>query len=188
MRHKLKKGRLNRFTSWRKATVAGTIRNLMNCGRIKTTKGIAAAVRPEAEKMITLAKENTLAAKRRAYRVLCCHKLVSRLFGEIGPLFKDVQGGYCRILNLGRRRGDNAEVVLLELTRLPKGREIPPAKRSAAKKETAVVDTEAVKEGPKPRTPRKDKPRPPAEERKPGGRKMLGGIKGMFNKKDKSTP
>ncbi|MFA5430930.1 MAG: 50S ribosomal protein L17 [Candidatus Omnitrophota bacterium] len=188
MRHKLKKGRLNRFTSWRKATVAGTIRNLINCGRIKTTKAIAAAVRPEAEKMITLAKENTLAAKRRAYRVLCSHELVSRLFGEIGPLFKDVQGGYCRILRLGNRRGDNAEIVLLEFTRLPKGKDLPALKRPASKKQTPVIEAEKVKEEPKAQPPKKTRQHPAAEEVKPGGKKILGGIKGIFNKKDKPTP
>jgi large subunit ribosomal protein L17 len=190
MRHKVKKGHLNRFTSWRRATVTSTIRNLINCGRIKTTKAIAAAVRPEAEKMVTLAKQNTLAAKRRAYRTLCCHKLVAQLFGEIGPLFKDVQGGYCRILKLGTRRGDNAEVVLLEFTRLPKGKEKPAAMHSAVKKEAPVIDAETVKEetpGVVPSQPHKKTRQYPPEDHK-SGKKFLGGIKGIFNKKDKPTP
>jgi len=190
MRHKVRRGHLNRFTSWRKATVSSPVRNLINCGRIKTTKAIAAAIRPEAEKMVTLAKQGTLAAKRRAYRTLCCHKLVAKLFGEIGPLFKDVQGGYCRILNLGNRRGDNAEIVLLEFTRLPKGKEKPAVKHSAVKKESAVIDAETVKEesagAAQPKPQKKTRQYLPEDQK--SGKKFLGGIKGIFNKKDKPTP
>ena len=116
MRHKIAGKTLNRKTSHRKATVRDIAKAALIHDRIKTTKVKAKEARKLVDKLITLGKKGTLAEKRRAFAILCDHKLVSNLFNETSPRFKDRQGGYTRIIKIGNRRGDNAEVVLLELT------------------------------------------------------------------------
>jgi len=120
MRHAKTKYKLNRFSSWRKATVLSLARNVLNYQSIKTTLARARASRPIVEKLISLAKKNTLAAKREAYQLLSDHKLVSLLFKEIGPRFANRTGGYTRIINFAKRRGDDARLVILELTEIKK--------------------------------------------------------------------
>ena len=116
MRHKIAGKTLNRKTSHRKATVRDLAKATLIHQRIKTTKVKAKEGRKLVDKLITLGKKGTLAEKRRAFAILCDHKLVSNLFNEISPRFKERNGGYTRIIKIGNRRGDNAEVVLLELT------------------------------------------------------------------------
>lgn len=120
MRHKQKRHQLNRFTSWHKATLISMLKNLLKYQSIKTTKGKALAVRPLVEKIITLSKENSLANKRQAYKILGEHSLVSQLFNETGPRFVNRTSGFVRVLNLGSRRGDGADLVVLELTEIKK--------------------------------------------------------------------
>ncbi|MCM8763371.1 MAG: 50S ribosomal protein L17, partial [Candidatus Omnitrophica bacterium] len=116
MRHQKSRYQLNRFTSWRKATLVSLAKNLLIHQSIKTTKVKAKAARRLVERLISLGKENTLSAKRRAYQILGEHRLVSLLFNEIASRFGNRNGGYTRILPLGRRRGDNASLVIFELT------------------------------------------------------------------------
>ena len=111
MRHKDKRLQLNRFTSWYKATLASMARSVLIYQSIRTTKTKAMAAKPLVEKLITLAKENTLAAKRRAYAILGDHRLVKVLFNDIGPRFAKRTGGYTRVLSLGNRRGDGAQII-----------------------------------------------------------------------------
>ncbi len=118
MRHGKAKLRLNRFTSWRKATLASLARAMIIHQKIKTTNAKAKAVKPLIEKLISLGKKNSLFAKRQAYRILGDHKLVSLLFNDIAPRFANRIGGYTRILKLGSRRGDNAQLVILALTEI----------------------------------------------------------------------
>ena len=118
MRHKKQRNLLNRFTSWRKSTLYSLARSLLIHQRIRTTLHRAKAVRPLAEKLISLAKLNTLAAKRQAAKILNDHQLVSMLFSDIGPRFAKRQSGYTRIINLGVRRGDDAKLVIFELTEI----------------------------------------------------------------------
>ena len=120
MRHKKYKYELNRFTSWRKATLKSVARSLLIGESIKTTLTKAKAARPLTEELINLAKQGTLIAKRRAYEILCEHKLVKRLFEDIGPRFKERNGGYTRIINFGNRRGDNAKLAIFELVEIKK--------------------------------------------------------------------
>ena len=88
-----------------------------------------------------MAKENTLASKRRAQAVLGEHKLVVRLFDELGPLFAKRSGGFTRLISLGKRRGDNAEMVIFELTEMKKE-----TKKSKKTKEKVLdVKSEEVK-------------------------------------------
>lgn len=181
MRHKKHKYKLNRYSSWRKSTVNGLARNLLIYQRITTTLVRAKAAKPVAEKLISLAKVNTLAAKRDAAKILNDHKLVSLLFRDIGPRFTDRVGGYTRIINLGQRRGDDARLVIFELT------EIKEKKVSKPKKEIEVKP-EVVSEGKPasetkaeaPRVAPKEKEKFPVEKKPP--KKFLGGIRGIFKK------
>lgn len=168
MRHAKARHQLNRFTSWRKATLKSLARNLLIQQSIKTTEARAKAVQPFIEQLITLAKLNTLFAKRRAYTILGDHKLVSLLFSDMAERFNHRVGGYTRILRIGKRRGDNAEMAILELTEIKKKE-----KRKVPKKEEVKVE--------KPQgTPEKPKERPP-QEKKPT-KKFLGGIRSIFKK------
>ena len=103
--------KLGRPTAHRKAM----LRNLLRDGRISTTDCRAKEARREAEKMITLAKRGDLHARRQVLAYVYDEDVVSKLFDEIAPKYADRNGGYTRILKLGPRRGDNAEVVFLEL-------------------------------------------------------------------------
>ena len=118
MRHNKARNQLNRFTSWRKATILSLARSLFIYQRISTTAARAKAVRSTIDKLITMGKQNTLAKKRQAYKLLGDHKLVSMLFNDIAPRFINRQGGYTRLLLLGKRRGDDAQLAILELTEI----------------------------------------------------------------------
>jgi large subunit ribosomal protein L17 len=182
MRHKKKRLQLNRFTSWHKATLKSLARNLFIHQSIKTSRQKAKAVRPLAEKLISLAKRNTLAAKRRAFSILCSHDLVSLIFNEIGPRFVNKNGGYTRIINLDSRRGDNAQVVILELTEIKKKEPRKPKKEKEARPEEAK--TEIMKEKPieekKPEAGIAVKEKPTIA-KKPTKR-FLGGLRKIFRK------
>lgn len=116
MRHARTKYPLNRFSAWRKATVKSLAKNLLKYESMRTTIIRAKSVQPLVENLINDAKTDTLANKRRAFAVLGEHLLVRKLYTEIAPRFKNTNGGYTRIIKLGSRRGDNAEVVIFELT------------------------------------------------------------------------
>ena len=122
MRHRRKGPKLNRTSAHRTAMGANLATALLTHGRIQTTAAKARLARGVAEKAITLGKQNTLHARRQAISLLRNKPISYRLFDEIAPVFKDVQGGYTRVLKLGARQGDAAEMVLLELSR-----EVPPA-------------------------------------------------------------
>ncbi|MFY9402715.1 MAG: 50S ribosomal protein L17 [Candidatus Omnitrophota bacterium] len=171
MRHADKRFKLNRFTSWNKATLNSLARNMIIHQAITTTLVRAKASRPLIERLISLAKKNTLTAKRRAFQVLGSHKLVSKLFNDIGPLFDKRPSGFTRIILLKRRRGDNAQLVLFELTER-KTKE--PKKQKKIKEVTVEPNTEETKA---------QQPREKIEEPKKPTKKFLGGIKKIFKKK-----
>lgn len=117
MRHKIAGNKLGRNSSWRKATVRDIAKATLIQQRIKTTEAKAKEARKLVDKLITLGKKGSLAHKRRAFSILCDHKLVSELFSKIAVRFAQRQGGYTRIIKLAtNRKGDNAKVVFLELT------------------------------------------------------------------------
>jgi len=189
MRHRQSRYQLNRFTSWRRATELSLARNLLIHQSIKTTKIKAKAVRPLVEKLISLGKENSLAAKRRAYDLLRDHSLVSLLFNDIAPRFEKRNGGYTRILSLGLRRGDSAEVVLWELTEIKKKEPKKPRKtkhadEQGAKSTAAGIPEEAPRQqsevAEKYKQEERAKEKPPVT-KKPS-KKFLGGIKNIFKK------
>ena len=100
--------------SGKTATVAALVCGLIEEKRIRTTLPKARQARQLAEKMVTLARTGTLAARRRAVAVLHRRSRVAKLFAEIAPQFEGRHGGYSRIVKLGQRRGDGSEVALLE--------------------------------------------------------------------------
>lgn len=116
MRHRKLKGRLDKNKPERNALFRNIVRGLFISQRVETTVVRAKAARRMAERLITLAKKGDLHARRRAFAILRDEDLVSKLFKEIAPLFKDRLGGYTRIIHSGVRRGDNAKLVILELT------------------------------------------------------------------------
>ena len=107
--------KLGRPTAHRKAMLRNLVTDLLRDGRISTTDCRAKEARREAEKMITLAKRGDLHARSQVLAYVYDEDVVSKLFDEIAPKYADRNGGYTRILKLGPRRGDNAEVVFLEL-------------------------------------------------------------------------
>ena len=107
--------KLGRPTAHRNAMLRGLVTYLLENGQIETTLTRAKEVRSEAEKMITLAKKNTLASRRQALAYITKEDVVSKLFSEIAPKYADRNGGYTQIYKLGPRRGDAAEMAIIEL-------------------------------------------------------------------------
>ena len=107
--------KLGRTTAHRKAMLRGMVTLLLKNGQIETTLTRAKEVRSMAEKMITLGKKNTLASRRAALAYISKEDVVKKLFDEIAPKYKEVNGGYCRIIKTGPRRGDAAEMCIIEL-------------------------------------------------------------------------
>lgn len=97
------------------AMLRAMVTYLLENGKIETTVTRAKEVRPLAEKMITLGKKNTLASKRQALSFITKEDVVKKLFDEIAPKYAERNGGYTRIIRIGVRRGDNAEMAIIEL-------------------------------------------------------------------------
>jgi len=115
LRHRRSGRKLGRDPSHRKALYANLTASLIEHGRIKTTEAKAKEVRPIAEQMITLARRGDIAARRRALAYLRTQEVVHKLFADVGPRMAERPGGYSRIVKLGHRPGDAAEMVYLEL-------------------------------------------------------------------------
>ena len=107
--------KLGRTSDQRKAMLRAMVTFLLENGKIETTVTRAKEVRAMAEKMITLGKRNTLHTKRQALSYITKREVVSKLFDEIAPKYAERNGGYTRIIKVGPRRGDAAEVSVLEL-------------------------------------------------------------------------
>ena len=153
MRHR-KQGRLSGPKALRKAQIRSLIRALFIYEKIKTTTRKAKLVSSKAEELITLAKRQDLHSKRIAYSLLQDHKLVKKLFEDIAIRFKDKPGGYTRLMNLGFRKGDGAEMSLVELTVLKEKEK----KKKPKEKEEATPTSEhkpSLKEAPKKTLPPK---------------------------------
>ncbi len=115
MRHRNDLKKLSRTASHRKAMLANLVSSLFEHKHVRTTTAKAKVARSVADRMITHAKKNTLAAKRLVYSKLRRRDIVKLLFDEIAPKFASRNGGYTRVLKLGRRQGDGAELSILEL-------------------------------------------------------------------------
>jgi large subunit ribosomal protein L17 len=129
MRHRKNREILGRTSSHRKATLAALVNGLIEQKRIKTTLTKAKAARRLADRMVTLGKRSTLAARRRALSALQHKEHVSRLFDEIAPQCADRAGGYTRVVRLGRRKSDSSEMAILEWVDIA-----PPEKKPKSEK------------------------------------------------------
>ena len=183
----------------RAATVRDVAKATLINQRICTTKAKAKEARKLVDRLITLGKKGSLAHRRRAFAILCDHSLVSELFNKTAPRFRERNGGYTRIISLSLRRGDNAQLVYLELTEKDsslvskvKSSAIPKVKDSSVspneiqdvgqvKVEGQVDDTKSPISKPGQAKPSFFKPLP-ADKGKPGKR-IVGGIKKMFQRK-----
>ena len=134
MRHKVDTLKLGRTPAHRNSMLAGQVCSLFANGQIKTTVAKAKAVRSLAERMITLGKKGDLHRHRLAVARLHNKTAVKQLFDEIAPKYQDRNGGYTRIVRLGTRVGDNAEMCLLQLV---EGAAVVAAPAEAPKAETA---------------------------------------------------
>ena len=107
--------KLGRPTDQRMAMLRGLVTSLLESGRVETTLARAKEVRCLADKMITLGKENTLHSRRQALSFVTKKDVVYKLFEEIAPKYAERNGGYTRVLKAGPRRGDGAEMAIIEL-------------------------------------------------------------------------
>ena len=115
MRHRAKGRQLSRTATHRRAMLNNMASSLFEHGRVVTTEAKAKELRPFAEKLITLARRGDLHARRLVERKIKDREVLGRLFSEIGPRFAARPGGYIRILKLGHRPGDGADVARIEL-------------------------------------------------------------------------
>lgn len=115
MPHQIAGRHLNRNSSQRKALFKGLVTQVIQHERIETTEAKAKAVRGDVEKIIGYAKRGDVHSRRLALETIQDKKVVEKLFDKIGPRYKERNGGYTRIIKLGPRKGDAAEMVLLEL-------------------------------------------------------------------------
>lgn len=188
MRHNRKLRKLNRTAAERKALFRALVTALLKRQRITTTIAKAKEARRVAEKIITLGKKADLASQRLIFALLQDRSLVKEICTDIAPRFKNRQGGYTRIIRISnRRKGDNAELVILELT---EQKVIAPVAKKAGKEkkqETAEIKKEEKKphkeepskhEAPKHEAPKHEAPKhAPKEEKRPPVEK---GKKGFF--------
>lgn len=111
MRHRNKKTTLDRKTGPRKALLKGLIANFIIYEKIETTEAKAKAIKPKVEKLITIAKINNLTTRRRLLKELPTKNTVEKVLDVLGPRYKERPGGYTRIVKIGVRKGDGAEMV-----------------------------------------------------------------------------
>ena len=124
--------KLGRASDHRKAMLRGMVTYLFENGKVETTVTRAKEVRSMAEKMITIAKDNSLHSKRQVLAYVTKESVVKKLFDEIAPKYQDVKGGYTRITKTYARRGDAAEMCIIEL--VEKAEEKAEEKKAPAKK------------------------------------------------------
>lgn len=142
--------KLGRPTAHRVAMLRGMVTLLLENGQIETTLARAKEVRSMAEKMITLGKKNTLASRRAALAYITKESVVTKLFTEIAPSYADRNGGYTRILKLGNRRGDAAEMAIVALVKDEKAAQTAPATTA-----TEAPKAEATEAAPAEKAPAK---------------------------------
>jgi large subunit ribosomal protein L17 len=188
MRHAKKRRQLSRFTSWHDATIRSLARNMVIYQSIKTTLTRAKASKQLIEKLVTLGKKNTLFARRQAQKVLSEHRLVNLLFNEIAPRFAKRNSGFTRIIGLGKRRGDDAEMVIFEFTELKVKEAKKPKSAKELKPQAVVEDAQVVEEKTIPEQKKESKAAikdKPFDEKKPQ-KKFMGGLRTIFKKKSDS--
>lgn len=158
MRHAKRSQTLSRPTDQRDALLGSLVRSLVTRDQIRTTHARAKEAQRLADRLVTYGKDGSIHARRKAFQILGDRDLVKRLFGEVAPRFVDCPGGYTRVVRLGTRRGDGAELALLAFSRLPKAilatvkaPEAGPKKGSESEPESAVKTKEETPEETKPK-------------------------------------
>lgn len=141
--------KLGRTTDHRKAMLRGMVTYLFENGKVETTVTRAKEVRAMAEKMITIAKDNSLHARRQVLAYVTKEDVVKNLFDVITPRYADVNGGYTRITKTGARRGDAAEMCIIELVETKAELEAKAAAAKKAAKKPAAKKPAAKKSAPK---------------------------------------
>ena len=128
---------LSRTTAHRRAMSRNMVTSLLRFERITTTKSKALEVRKAAEKLITRSKVDSVHNRREAAKFIQDEKILNKLFTEIGPRMKERNGGYTRVLKLGYRQGDAADMVILELVDYKLEKDAPEEKSAAPAKKAA---------------------------------------------------
>jgi large subunit ribosomal protein L17 len=144
MRHRNAHRKLSRNTSHRRALLRNLVTDLLEHGRLMTTLPKAKEVRPLAEKMITLGKRDSLHARRQVQSYLMRDGIAKSVFDTIAPRFADRKGGYSRIIKLGNRKGDGADLAIIEL--LGSELEVKKAERAEKAKEKSAKKPKEEKE------------------------------------------
>src|SRR5437016_10835452 len=176
MRHQKKTIKLGRTADHRKALLANQVCSLIEHQRIKTTLAKAKAVRPLAEKMVTLGKKGSIHARRTALATLRQKTLVKKLFDDIAPRSTERNGGYTRIVKLGQRKSDSAPMAFIEWVDAAFVEE-KPAEEKKAKLKEAEPNAKLKQPAPKPEelAAKEEEPTPPpTEEPKLKKRKWFG--------------
>jgi large subunit ribosomal protein L17 len=187
MRHQKKVVKLGRTAEHRKALLANQVCSLIQHRRIKTTLARAKAVRPLADRMITLGKNGSLHARRNALTILRHKSAVKKLFDEIAPASADRNGGYTRIIKLGQRKSDSARMAFIEWVDAAIGVEEKPAEEKKVKRKEPAAEpkqkeakreepkrVEAKREEPPAKQAETAAPAPAPEEPKPKKRRWFG--------------
>ena len=144
MRHRNAHRKLSRNSSHRRALLRNLVTDFLDHGRLMTTLPKAKEVRPLAEKMITLGKRDNLHARRQLHAYLLREAVAKKVFDTIAPRFADRKGGYSRIIKLGSRKGDGADLAIIEL--LGSELEVKKAERAEKAKEKAAKQPKEKKE------------------------------------------
>jgi len=182
MRHQKKTIKLGRTAEHRKALLANQVCSLIEHQRIKTTLAKAKAVRPLAERMVTLGKNGSIHARRTALAALRQKNAVKKLFDDIAPRSAERNGGYTRIVKLGQRKSDSAKMAFIEWVDMAEVVEEKPAEEKKTKKKVAEpkpTRTEPEREEPKLEEQPTEEEKTaetlaPAEEPKPKKRRWFG--------------
>jgi large subunit ribosomal protein L17 len=182
MRHQKKTVKLGRTADHRKALLANQVCSLIEHQRIKTTLAKAKAVRPLAERMVTLGKNGSIHARRTALATLRQKNAVKKLFDDIAPRSAERNGGYTRIVKLGQRKSDSASMAFIEWVDMAEVVEEKPSEEKKAKRKEAEPkpkEKETMREEPEAEEPvaKEEKPAEapaPAEEPKPKKRRWFG--------------
>jgi large subunit ribosomal protein L17 len=175
MRHQKNTLKLGRTAAHRKALLANQVCSLIEHQRIKTTLAKAKAVRPLAERMVTLGKQGSLHARRMAFATLRQKDAVKKLFDDIAPRSTERNGGYTRIVRLGQRKSDSALMAFIEWVDAAVVVEEKPAEEKKSKrKEPEPKSKKETKPEEAKREESKEKEAAPAEEPKPKKRRWFG--------------
>ncbi len=187
MRHQKKTIKLGRTAEHRKALLANQVCSLIEHQRIKTTLAKAKAVRPLAERLVTLGKNGSIHARRTAFATLRQKNAVKKLFEDIAPRSAERNGGYTRIVKLGQRKSDSAQMAFIEWVDMAEVVEEKPAEQKKAKKKEAEPrpkQTEPQRTEPERAESKKEEPvaeetqpaeaSPSTEESKPKKRRWFG--------------